>query len=600
MPLTMNAPKGLRAPPPYSGLQVNFCRNATCENFGVPVDPHAPRKNPDDNYLIGKSGRLLPDRPMKCQVCGKTFLLKSNVAVAQELERISEYLLPKPEPTCPTRGCENAGLGVFSNPEAFPIRERRKGAQRVQCRACRRRFSVSISAIAKQNSPHHNRAVFVELVTKKPIRGIAQVTGLDPASVYEKIDFIHRQCLGFAGERERKLSETSHKRLALCVDSQDYMVNWRKRTKRKNVQFTAVCTVDSESGYVFAHTLNYDPWIMQDEIEDAAKMNGDLDPKAKSYFRAHPQYWLREEFKKQAQKSQEEIRPNLDADPYLVEELIEAKKEWEEALPAPEMRDAPALENQMPDTGVMTHADYTTYAHALLVARMVKNTKYITIYTDQDSLLRNAFATAFSDWIKEGRGEMAFVQFQKEMTVDEKKDLANASSSQLKKLCAAYGLSAPVALSRAMGIGYMKACGTIADPMDRWVRHPKNTMNEPRRRILYLTDNGQKSLQGIGWTMSLATLAPVDNYFMRVRRGVLYFERPVPSRTNAGRLWTGYQPYDPKRAFQLLDIFRVYTNYVWTTGGKTPAQRLGLARGPVKFEDILYWQPEHIRKRAKT
>ncbi len=61
MPLTMNAPKGLRAPPPYSGLQVNFCRNATCENFGVPVDPHAPRKNPDDNYLIGKSGRLAFD-----------------------------------------------------------------------------------------------------------------------------------------------------------------------------------------------------------------------------------------------------------------------------------------------------------------------------------------------------------------------------------------------------------------------------------------------------------------------------------------------------------------------------------------------------------
>ena len=35
-----------------------------------------------------------------------------------------------------------------------------------------------------------------------------------------------------------------------------------------------------------------------------------------------------------------------------------------------------------------------------------------------------------------------------------------------------------------------------------------------------------------------------------------------------------------------------YTNYIKTDAkGVTPAMRFGLARGPVKFEDILYFWP---------
>ncbi|MGC9370503.1 MAG: hypothetical protein ACP5DX_13270 [Paracoccaceae bacterium] len=58
------------------------------------------------------------------------------------------------------------------------------------------------------------------------------------------------------------------------------------------------------------------------------------------------------------------------------------------------------------------------------------------------------------------------------------------------------------------------------------VPHPRDALNEPERRILYLADAGDKDLEDIGWTMSGATLAPMDNYFMRfgLARGPVTFE----------------------------------------------------------------------------
>ena len=126
----------------------------------------------------------------------------------------------------------------------------------------------------------------------------------------------------------------------------------------------------------------------------------------------------------------------------------------------------------------------------------------------------------------------------------------------------------------------------------RWVPHPKDTLNEPERRILYLSGTGDKDLEDVGWTLSGATLAPVDTYYMQIRRGLQYLKRPIPSHTNAGKLYDGYSAYDPRRVAQYLEIFRVYTNYIKTDAkGFTPAMRFGLACGPVRFEDILYFWP---------
>ena len=79
---------------------------------------------------------------------------------------------------------------------------------------------------------------------------------------------------------------------------------------------------------------------------------------------------------------------------------------------------------------------------------------------------------------------------------------------------------------------------------------------------------------------------------MQIRRGLTMAERGVASASSDRRLWFGKNAYDPDHLAKLLEIYRVYFNYCEVGGDKkTPAMRLGLARGPVASEDILYFTP---------
>jgi hypothetical protein len=82
----------------------------------------------------------------------------------------------------------------------------------------------------------------------------------------------------------------------------------------------------------------------------------------------------------------------------------------------------------------------------------------------------------------------------------------------------------------------------------------------------------------------------VDSFFNQVRRRIAMLERPIHSSGNAGRTWNAYGAYDPEQIVKLLDIFRVYHNYVLVgKDKKTPAMRLGLAQAPMKVKDLVYF-----------
>ena len=77
-------------------------------------------------------------------------------------------------------------------------------------------------------------------------------------------------------------------------------------------------------------------------------------------------------------------------------------------------------------------------------------------------------------------------------------------------------------------------------------------------------------------------------------------ERGVVSASADRRLWFGKNAYNPSVLAKLVEIFRTYFNYCEVGEDKrTPAMRMGLARGPVAEEDILYFVPgEPPRQRA--
>ena len=114
-----------------------------------------------------------------------------------------------------------------------------------------------------------------------------------------------------------------------------------------------------------------------------------------------------------------------------------------------------------------------------------------------------------------------------------------------------------------------------------------------------------KPLVGIGREVTL-TIADtlldvsthgVDNYFQMIRRRINVMERPITTATN-GKRWNGYACYNPKWAVMLIEILRVYNNYVLTdekslknkglsSTPRTLAQKIGFADQKYRIEDIL-------------
>ena len=101
-----------RYPPTAAGIQVNHCKSPTCRNFGVPPGPapqregrpksEPPREPAPGDYIVVAPGK---DQPaLKCLLCGEIFPMHSNLAIAEELLRISDYLEPI-VPRCPNLDC---------------------------------------------------------------------------------------------------------------------------------------------------------------------------------------------------------------------------------------------------------------------------------------------------------------------------------------------------------------------------------------------------------------------------------------------------------------------------------------------------------------
>ena len=136
---------------------------------------------------------------------------------------------------------------------------------------------------------------------------------------------------------------------------------------------------------------------------------------------------------------------------------------------------------------------------------------------------------------------------------------------------------------------------------DRWALHPLSEMREPSKLICWLTDIEPQASDPEAREDQLnhharlhlkASVTEVDRFFMQVRRALTMAERGVVSASSDRRLWFGKNAYNPAVLVKLLEVFRTYFNYCEVgQDKKTPAMRMGLARGPVAPEDILYFEP---------
>jgi transposase-like protein len=219
--------KSRRIPNPVDGIQINFCKNPSCANFGIPASNQTQSrggKQGQDIYIVcGKNA----NKELLCRKCGEYIPIKSNQSIHEELTSISAYLEPKPLPSCTNPDCTNTIMYVGTS---IALREKcyskfgktKNGSQRYRCNACGKTFVIptdETSPIARQTKSHVNYLIFRSLVRKMPLCCIAETVGVDPKTVYDKMDFFHHQCLAFAASRERDIPSMGGARVPSATSS---------------------------------------------------------------------------------------------------------------------------------------------------------------------------------------------------------------------------------------------------------------------------------------------------------------------------------------------------------------------------------------------
>lgn len=535
-------------------------------------------------YSFVSGGKKYP--LLKCNACSESPPLKSNLGINQEINRISAYLKPKEIIACPNTSCDNHSVQVGTKKAYRSFGTTKGGARRYQCAKCHKTLSVP-KPTQYQHDTHHNQMIFKMLVNKVPLNRIVAMLGIHWEVLYNRIDFIHRQCLDFAADRETKLKDMPMKRLYLSLDRQDHVVNWTERHDKRNVILSCIASADNSTGYVFGIHPNFDATIDRETVEADALACGDiaLPPPHRKY--AH--LWLADDYAVSATKSARK-KPNGGTLAKQIADTYEESASRDDV----ELFDKKTGEQKLPDYGMQVHAEYTMIAHFYFLKRLLGKVDKWRLFMDQDSGIRSAFLSAFIVEVATHDAEGFYVRVAKDLSVDEKRALLNQSNREFKQFMAQH----PGFTENEARLHILKQrianMSEIGQWKDRWVQHPVPNMGEAEKAMCWLTPHTKFDEDHVAWIYNKASLHAVDAFFEKVRRRIAMLERSMNSASNDGRTWSGYAAYNPGQVVKLLEIFRVVHNFIDTRKANgtvtTPAMRLGLAQAPMDYGDVVYFQ----------
>lgn len=574
-----------------TGIQVNHCKNPLCLNFGRSADegrqprgPGASKRGRDAYKVKIRVERRGAD--LECALCGETLPMKSNLAIGEELARITEYLAPTSEAVCPDDGCANHHNGVSTSNAYQCFGKTSTGAKRYRCKLCQKTFSVSDNPTARQRLADKNQEIFRLLVNKVPLKRICELAGINIGTLYRKIEFIHRRCLAFAGAQESRFPNLSINRLYLSTDRQVHLINWKNAENKRNIFLNALGTADNKSGYVFAINVNYDSSVDAGKAEQDALDAGDL--VLPPPFRRHARVWLSQDY-------QDSIKYNnrRKASGGGLEERIQGEYDTAVGRDDVEVSEEQTVDSGLPYAGMQIHLEYTLYAHFLLLKRLLAGVGKVRFFLDQESGIRAACLSAFCQDVMDKRCDAFYVRVNKDLTINQKRQLkanGNRALAEFRASRQEYAELTDHDLRHIVIKERLDDLVRIGKWQDRWLFYPFPDMSEPEKAICWLTDLRDRSYDAdhLAWLYSKGTLHGIDRFFMQARRRISLLERPISTPSNEGRKWYGYSPYNPAMIGKTLDIFRIFYNFVEVGGDKqTPAMRLGLTSGPTSITQIL-------------
>ncbi len=226
-------------PDPVDGIQVNFCKNPACSNFGIPAGneltrpkkgrPHKAPPSPSEQmlellasatppYLFGRlpGEAPTPNAPkyrlngggknlqnIVCGECKRHTALKSNKAVAEELLRIGGRLFDdETEPSCQTAECVNNGIPVSAGGGRYLSKGfTAAGTKRYSCKSCGHSFTGIPGFANKHRKVDAIEEVFEHVVSKVVIKKSIRLAKINPQTFYDKLDYVYDRCVRFLAAR---------------------------------------------------------------------------------------------------------------------------------------------------------------------------------------------------------------------------------------------------------------------------------------------------------------------------------------------------------------------------------------------------------------
>lgn len=542
-------------PAEFKGIQVNCCKNATCENFGLTPEKLVQTeayKNANKNkekrqvreknpfYVV--SGGVARLANIQCKLClarhqqsehnvQYSYILKNNEAEYEEYDRISSYL-NKPEETCPNSSCPTQ-----DHPELANIKKRgftAAGVQLYHCSVCKTSFTGRPINREHQRT-EIDKQLFKLLVSQVSFIRIEYIIDIDYRTLQRRLSFLQRQCLAFVAERERKLTKMKRTRMYLSTDRQVQSSNWTNRKEKMNCEFYGIGTADLYSGYVLAFNFNYDPDVDPEHAEAESLSSGDhFELK---HHRKFARIWLKSEF--EDAKKQPKSRPIAGS----LEEEISPKSIY--GHEDDEGRSSEYFDNtkQAPVKGVEVHNEYNMIAHFHLIKKLTAGVEKTRFFMDQDIGMGTWYLGTFKDEIAKGNSDGFFVAMVKGLTVDEKRTRLAEAKEEISKFAGrAYDSMSYEEQKhhiRQMILQNMERPFVTKKTGEKWIDNPAPSMAEPGKKVYALTNIRRYDLDHQANLYRKASLHAIDRFFMQIRRKVRMFERATKSGTSKGRMWNG-------------------------------------------------------------
>ena len=596
-------------------FQVNHCRQPDCANFGVPARTAPGKTGPsadrDMNYKVHSTAKgTIPS--IKCKRCGENPPMKSNRGIAEEAKRLADaaglWRLDERR-GCGNPECASHALPIGFHPGLYRKRGRAMGSggQYWQCKSCGRKTLLSRPTRLHGSNRALAVDVFTRIANKSPVRGTARGAGLRSAdSYYALLDFIHQRCRERSGAADRAMIDGRLRLpqdMNLESDSQEYTLNWVSRLDRRNVVLSAHCVVDADSRFILGLHANFDGEADPFEVNAEAARIGDIG--VPEPFRRFAHYWLAGD---ELGAGRAMSRSVVDRQALLQQiQTLYAQAETRADVENVELQHHnETFRTPFMSGGLQVHLPYTAYAHWMILRRMLSGAGvgHLQASMDIDSMNRAAFLCAFVDEVGRGDAHAFFVRHEKFKTIDERRRMLEES----RRARRAFARSLPEdvrkdrdEVARRMMRASIEAAQSRGKWRDQWADHPLPTMNEPRKAVCWLTARA-----GVGEDRKAdmhlrAGLARVDNVFQMTRRLFNAFERPVGTSSGHNAVWHGYAPYNPAMVQKYLTIFRAVNNWVHVSekDGKTPAMRLGLAKKPLAYADIL-WPGQRVPRPKRS